>query len=252
MALAQVAPQLRIAERLAGGSREASRRLAAPLLGGGQDLRQVQGAHARARRATALRRCASDTSSRPRTDLGIGVEHRAQLVRQHRRRHIGVLDREGPAEAAALLALRAAPPGRCPHRAQQPQRLGRPPAARAASDRSGGRSRGAGSTPPRRRRRAGPRGTRTARTRGAAPRRSQLLAQHARAGRRRAHHRLGALENARRTGAPARRPPPVARVQMHLAAAGLLEREVHLVAEALQQPHHGPAHAAGTGCRPGR
>ena len=42
-----------------------------------------------------------------------GVEHGAQLVREHRHRRVGVLHRERAAEAAALLRARAARPARC-------------------------------------------------------------------------------------------------------------------------------------------
>ena len=66
---------------------------------------------------------------------------------------------------------------------------------------------------------------------------AELVAQHARAGRRRADHRLGAVEHAREAPRQRRALARVARVHVHLAAAGLLEREVDLAAEPLEQPH---------------
>jgi hypothetical protein len=62
----------------------------------------VDGANA----SPAARKAAADVHQARRVDgaydLGPGVEDVADLVRQHRRRHVGVLDREGAAEAAAL------------------------------------------------------------------------------------------------------------------------------------------------------
>src|SRR3712207_7320422 len=43
--------------------------------------------------------------SRGGADLGARVEHPPQLVGEHRHRRVGVLDRERPAEPAALLSL---------------------------------------------------------------------------------------------------------------------------------------------------
>ena len=56
------------------------------------------------------------------------------------------------------------------------------------------------------------------------------------------HDRLVPLENARK---PLREPAPlvgVAGVQVQLTATGLLNRELHLVTEALEQAHHCLAH----------
>jgi hypothetical protein len=55
-------------------------------------------------------------------DLGAGVEHVAQLVGEHRHRRVGVLDRERPAEPAALLGLLDLDEVDALDRAQQPQR----------------------------------------------------------------------------------------------------------------------------------
>ena len=72
----------------------------------------------------------------------------------------------------------------------------------------------------------------------------------ARAGR--DHDRLAALEHLHVPADQRQRLAQVAGVHVHLAAAGLRGRELHLVAEPLQQPDRGPARRRGTGCRPGR
>src|SRR5918996_1945847 len=68
-----------------------------------------------------------------------------------------------------------------------------------------------------------------------------LVPQHARARRGRAHDVLGSLEHPREPPRQRRPLPRVTRVHVHLPAAGLLEREVHLASEPLQQPHHRPS-----------
>ena len=175
-----------------------------------------------------------------RADLGARVEDVPQLVGQHRRRRVGVLDREGPAEAAALLARPAARRGRCPRTArssrsgasptlQQPQRV----AGRVVGDAVRERRRR------RPRRRAGRRGTRdSSNTRGAsaahlpprAPRRrprrpaagscSRTIAAH---DAERRDDRLGVAERRGRSAARAAIAScRVAGVGVHLPAARLL------------------------------
>ena len=139
-----------------------------------------------------------------RADLGARVEDPPQLVREHRHRRVGVLDREGAAEAAALLGLRRARRGRCPATAsqqpprpvadlQQPQRVARRVQRHAVRERRADVDR----------RRAGRRGTRSARTRrpSAAGQWSRTIAD---ARRRRRDDRLVAGEHALEAVAPAR------------------------------------------------
>ena len=71
-------------------------------------------------------------------DLRARVEHGAHLVGQHRRRDLGVLDREGPAEAAALGRLGQLDQLDPPDRPAAGAAAGPPRRARAASGRSGG------------------------------------------------------------------------------------------------------------------
>ena len=70
----------------------------------------------------------------------------ARLVRAHRHRGVGVLDRERAAEAAALLGRGQVDQRQPAHRAQQPVGPVADAEQRAASGRSGGRRPGAGST----------------------------------------------------------------------------------------------------------
>ena len=79
-------------------------------------------AHARARVAQAAADVHQAGVVGRGADLGAGVEDAPQLVGQHRRRRVGVLDREGAAEAAALLGVRQLDEVDAAHRAQQPQR----------------------------------------------------------------------------------------------------------------------------------
>ena len=127
----------------------------------------------------------------------------AHLVGQHRRRHLGVLDRERAAEAAALVGAGSSTRSR--PRTWRSRRSGLSPTrASAASGRSGGRSPGAGSTRRRPRRRARRPGTRTARR--SWPRRPRP----ARPGRRRRPDgppsRAGGAPNRRTTRTGRRRP----------------------------------------------
>ena len=92
--------------------------------------------------------------------LGAGLADVPGLVGAHRHRGVGVLDREGAAEAAALLRGRQVDQLDAPDRLAAAAAAGRRRAAAAASGRSGGRSPGAGSRRPRRSRRARRRGTR--------------------------------------------------------------------------------------------
>src|SRR5687767_13695449 len=55
-------------------------------------------------------------------DLGLGVEDAPDLIREHRGGGVRVLDREGPAEPAALLGLGELHEVDAPHVAQQFQR----------------------------------------------------------------------------------------------------------------------------------
>ena len=161
----------------------------------------------------------------------------AHLVGEHRRRHLRVLHRERPAEAAALVVLRQVHQLDAPHRLEQAPG---PVAHLELAQRVAGRVEG--------------HAVREVRPHVVDPEAvhdqlrelvdgrplvPELLAQHARARRGRRDHRLGAVEHARE--APGQREPlaRVARVHVHLPAAGLLEREVHLAAEPLEQRHDG-------------
>ena len=190
-------------------------------------------------------------------DLGAGRQHVADLVGEHRHRGVGVLQGEGAAEPAALLAPRADRPGRCRAPPRAAAAAGRPRRARAASGRWGGRSRGAGTTRPRPRRRGRPRAARSARA-GAIPappappasdsspasaaRRGASSRSHAGTRGRRTHDELLAGEDPGGAPRQVERLVAVAGVAVHLAAAGLLLGERHLASEALQQLHDGPPH----------
>ena len=129
--LADVAAQLGVLPaRLARGRWEAVTHLRR------QDLGQVHRPHAG---ALAAQRAADVHQARlvgRRADLGARVEHAPQLVREHRHRRVGVLDRERAAEPAALAArsssstrsmprtARSSRRGRSPT-LQQPQRVAR-------------------------------------------------------------------------------------------------------------------------------
>ena len=179
----EVVAQLGVAQRGAGGLGEgrhpdegaaghalprpgADRRTvgaALGVLGGGQDLGEVHGAYAG---ALAREQPADVHQARVVAGdehLGSGLAHVARLVGAHRDRGVGVLEREGAAEAAALLGLRQVDEGQPAHLLEQLPRAGRRPRASAASGRSGGRSPCAGSRRRRRSRRARRRGTRSAR-----------------------------------------------------------------------------------------
>ena len=178
-----------------------------------------------------------------------------QLVGQHRRRRVGVLDREGAAEAAALLGGRqldeveAAHRAQQPHRRvadlQQPQRVARRVVGHAVVER---RADVLHPQPPdqelrqlehaRRQRRATSRGERLVAGLGRHP--LVALAHHRRARPARRDDRLGVAEHAHEAPHEPDRLVPVARVGVHLPAAGLLEREVDLHADALEHRHRGP------------
>jgi hypothetical protein len=66
---------------------------------------------------------------------------------------------------------------------------------------------------------------------------SELLTQHAGAGCRRRHNDLGAVEDAGEAPRQRHALARIAGVHVHLPAAGLLEREVHLAAQPLEQAH---------------
>lgn len=91
-------------------------------LGRPEDLREMDDAHP----GTLARQAAADLQQacviERRAHLGAGVEHVAHLVREHRARGIGVLDREGAPEATARARLGQLDQPDPPHLAQQPQR----------------------------------------------------------------------------------------------------------------------------------
>ena len=185
------------------------------------------------------------------TDLGAGVEHVTDLVGQHRHRRVSVLDREGAAEAAALGRGGQLDQVDAAHRAQQPQRrvadleqpqrvtggmVGHPVGViradvlhaehvdqelRQLVDARGHRGDLGGEPLV-----AGQLGD---------PR--VVVAHHRRARPRRCDHRLRAAEDPHEAARQGDGLALVAGVEVHLAAAGLLQREVDLVAEPLQQPH---------------
>ena len=91
-------------------------------LGGGEDLGQVHGAHAGALAREPAADVQQARAVKRRAHLGAGIEDRAHLVGQHRRRGVGVLDREGAPEAAAALGLGQLDEVDPAHVAQQGQR----------------------------------------------------------------------------------------------------------------------------------
>ena len=184
--------------------------------------------------------------------LGPAAADRRHLVRADRRRHVGVLHRERAAEPAALLGVRQVGQVQAPHRAQQPQRgiphlehpqrvtarvvghpvrevrahIGHPQHVGQEHGKLIGPWHDLGHRPGQ---------ARIPRLRG---QRRVVLPDHRGARGRRGHHRLEAAEG---SGEPARhrhRLPPVTGVEMHLAAAGLGRREIHLMAQPLQHRDH--------------
>ena len=173
---------------------------------------------------------------------------RRSLSAEHRHRRVGVLDRERPAEAAALvrvLELHEVDPA---HRRQQPPRpvadVQQPQRVAGRVQRHAVRERGADVGHAR----AGRPGTRSART-AARARRRHVLAHVADARGRRRDDDLVAARTRAPSAGQRRAVLPVARVAVHLPAARLLLREHDLVAEPLEQRRRPPARSPGTACR---
>ena len=194
------------------------------------------------------------------------------LVGQHRGRGVGVLDREGAAEPAARVGRRQLDQVEPAHRAQQPQRLvadaqqpqrvagrvvGHPMRVRRADVLDAEHvDEQLGQLERLRRNGFGPLG----RARSSPARRATSACwwrtePDARPGRR--HDRLAALgerplEHLDVVPDQAGRVARVAGVGVHLAAAGLVGREHHLVAEPLEHGDRRLARRRGTARRPGR
>jgi hypothetical protein len=167
--------------------------------------------------------------------LGVRVEDISDLVGEHRRRDIGVLHRERPAETAALERIGQLHQVDPAHGAEQALR---PVAHPQRTERVAGRVVG--------------NAVGVVRAHVLDPENvdqelrqlvhrqricAKLLAEHPRARRRRRHDRLVAVEHPRQP--PRERQPflRISAVQVHLAAAGLLLGELDLHAEPLEQPH---------------
>ena len=159
----EVAAQLGVRQRLAGGLRERLRRRAAAIRSGSAVLcrrgtprnvaglmpgspwwtpgfGQMDGADAGCRlRDRPPPMCIrQDESPAVQTSAPV-VSTLRDLVGEHRRRGVGVLQREGAAETAAGVGLRQLDQVDALHRPQQATAACRRPAASAASGRSGGR-----------------------------------------------------------------------------------------------------------------
>ena len=152
--VAQVRAQLDVRQRLAARRRERRSEGLKPARRRRQDLGQVDRAHGGPPARGAPPICIRQELSTAVHDLGAGRLDRIALVGEHRRRRVRVLDRERPAEAAALVRPRQLDqlePAHCRSR-----RSGASPTPRhaAASGTSGGMRHGAGTTRPRPRRRA--------------------------------------------------------------------------------------------------
>ena len=178
---------------------------------------------------------------------GAGRAHAAQLVVEHGQRDVGVLDREGAAEAAALLRVGQLDEVDVAHRAQQAQRLvPHPQRAQRVAGRVVGDA---------------------VRERGPHVLDAELVheelgkLEHAEIGgfahgrgarRRRGHDRVVPGED---LGQPGGQPLGLAgstSIPVHLATAGLIERELHFAANPLEHPHGGDPRTRETACRRGR
>jgi hypothetical protein len=219
----------------------------------GQDLGQVHHADAGARVAQAAADVHQAGVVGGGADVGAGVDDPPQLVGQHRRRRVGVLDREGAAEAAALLGGRQLDEVDAAHRAQepdrrvahleQPQRVARRVIGHAVME---GRAdvlhpeapdEELGELEDARGEIADLRGERLVAGLGGHP--LVALAHHRRARPAGRDDRLGGAEHANEAPHEPDRLVPVARVGVHLTAARLLEREVDLDTHALEHGHRG-------------
>ena len=129
--LAQVAAQLGVAEGDAGGGGEAH-------VDASTSARCIVRTPARCRRRPPPMCIRHEVSAATQTSAPVSSTWRSLSV-EHRRRRVGVLDREGPAEAAALLGLRQLDEVDAADRAQQPQRPVAERRAGAARGRTGGR-----------------------------------------------------------------------------------------------------------------
>ena len=153
--VAQVVPQLRVGQRVVrprpGTARSAAQVSRAPTpLGRPRNVTTPSSVAARISARCRVRVPACSRPSPPpmciRQDASPAAQTSApvpsdvaHLVGQHRGRHVGVLQRERAAEAAALLGVGQLDQVEPAHRAQQLAAAGRRPAAAAASGRSGGR-----------------------------------------------------------------------------------------------------------------
>ena len=245
--LAEVAAQLRVGERGARRLREA-------------------GAHSCAARISA--KCITRTPARwrasaaadvhqagrvdRRADLGARVEHRAQLVAEHRHRRVGVLDRERAAEAAALHAVPELDEVDAAHGAQQPLGpVADPERAHGVAgrvQRDAVRERGADVLDAEHVHEE-LRQLVDRRTRERDAHAAVVVAHEADARRARRDDRLRVPEHALEALGERPRVVLVARVAVHLPAAGLLRGEVDLAAEPLEQRRPSPAPRPGRACR---
>ena len=225
------------------------------VFGAGQDLRQVHGGHPGAlpaERAADVHQAGVVGGAQ---HLGLGLLNGGNLVGAHRGGDVGVLYGERAAEAAAGLRRGQLGQLQPAHFAQQPQRRVAHPEhpQRMAGGVIGHPVREVrthvghpqhvhqqGGQVVNARREAG-HGTGQGSVAGFGGKLAVVLADHRGTGGRRAHDDVELREG---LGEPPRQRqtlPPVATVEMHLAAAGLPLGELHLMAEPLEQRHDGPA-----------
>ena len=169
-----------------------------------------------------------------RDDLRPGVEGAAQLVGEHGHRDVGVLDGEGAAEAAALRGLGQLDQVDAAYRPQQPHRR---VAHAQLTQRMAGRVPGhpVGVVRPHvlYAELSGEELGQLVHGRPVL----ELRPHHPDARCRGRDDRLGALEHPPEPAHEVQALARVARVHVHLAAAGLLLGEVHFAAQPLEQPH---------------
>jgi hypothetical protein len=225
------------------------------VLGGGEDLGQVDGAHAGAQAAQPAADVHQAGAVAGAAQLGVGGQHVAHLVGEHGGGDVGVLHREGAAEPAARLRLWQLHQVDPAHLAEQAQRpVADPQQPQGVAGRVVGhpvREVGADVGDPEHvdqelrqfvgaRRQVGG-GGRQALVAGLLGHPGVLVADGPGAGAARHHHRVVAGEAGDVPADQGKRLTGVAGVDVRLPAAGLRERHLDALAEPLQQPDGGLA-----------
>ena len=212
-----------------------------------QDLGQVHRPHAG---PLAPQRAADVHQARVvhrRADLGARVEHAPQLVAQHGHRRVGVLDRERAAEAAALVGASPSSTRSIPRTARS-SRCGRSPTCSARTEWQVGCSvtRCGNDAPTSSTPSTSTRNSVSSYTGGPS---AQPLAHEARRTTRRARRPPRHRRTRARSARAAPRRVLVARVAVHLAAAGLLRAGTPPRSRAARAARPSRVRCPGTACR---